>query len=401
MVNETTDPQERNRHGRSPGCCLGTICVSLGLVLGIGFILNLSPHIQLPTSLHLSNNAYDELSRAADQVAMLRVKPPPSDAPQYRFALIEYGREAMPVALAVEQALELPYVAPSVEKYEDLITRPGAAHVHKLSEALTACAEYQHRSGSAQQELTLLLDGLEMCLTSAHGETVDGVLQILADELKFEAAINALLPTLDSPMLHQCALRLEHIRGLRSNLSDMLRTEGYAQTAAFQDLMNRSGKKGLSSYASIRNLIAEDENKPLTWAQRTRLARYLTTKKSSILSENLWYFLKLSKEVVKPPTQRAHVDQPVNLLASIEIGMSPLAIRSQLKCEVQLTILQTKTAVESFHLDKKRYPRDLTELCPSYLSRIPLDPASKNGTDSVSYSVNPLGKYTISCEGDQ
>ncbi len=401
MVHETIDPQERNRHGRSPSCCLGTICVFLGLVLGIGFILNLSPHIQLPTSQHLSNNAYDELSRAADQAAALRVKPPPTDAPQYRFALIEYGREAMPVALAVEQALELPYMAPGVEKYEDIITRPGAAHVHKLSEALTACAEYQQRSGSAQQELSILLDGLELCVTAAHGETVDGVLPILAHELQFESAIDALLSTMDSALLNQCALRLEHIRGLRSSLSDMLRTEGYAQTAAFQDLMNRTGKKGLNSYASIRNLIAQDEDRPLTWAQRTRLARYLTTKKSSILSENLWYFLKLSKEMVKPPAQREHVDQPVNLLASLEIGMAPIAIRSQLKCEVHLSILVTKTAVERFHLEKKRYPRDLTELCPGYLARIPLDPASKNGTDTVTYSVSPQGKYTISCAGDQ
>lgn len=394
------DPKEHQRHGRSPGCCLGSLLTVLVLGLGGYAALNVSPHVSIPTPAMPADNAYDEVIRAGVLAANLVHKSPLEStkrlSPQENAVAVALcAQEASPIVSMVQDSLQKAYMAPACRTFRSAIGNFGPKNLRRLSRVLCTCADNERQNGRTAESVAIRLDGIEMAVGAVRGEATDGLLTSLACESLFENGLEEQIRALNSQQLAHVSERMDRICARRIPFADVVLEEGYSQTAAFQDLMGRSGKSGLRSYSSIRALITPDEQKALSWSERRAITGYLLTGKETILKENLAYFTRTAEELRKPRSERNSVRFPGNLLANFEIGLLGVGLNAELQRESVFAILRTEAALARRRAVIGAYPERLAQLCPFFLSKPERDPFGARGTEQLHYTRLSNDRYLL------
>ena len=91
----------------------------------------------------------------------------------------------------------------------------------------------------------------------------------------------------------------------------------------------------------------------------------------------------------------------ISVLSSISIPVYRRSIDKSRFNSCESNLRNLVTAIETYHLESKIYPADLTSLVPpGYINSIPTCPSAGQPTYTAGYEFdNVSGEFTVSCKG--
>jgi hypothetical protein len=396
------------------------ITISIGILIillipvGVLFINNRPPQINIPTHKLPKPNAWDGFVRAG----AMAPKPPYSgpisraDKDVSAWTVADY-RSDYPVfmkhsgtALAeLKVALGQPYMHPPVRTPNDPANVfPSFARMRELARISSSRALYENALGRPGTAMDSLLDVLDLGVTLPKGGPMFGELVGAAVETigVFHIEKTDILDKLDAKQLADAAQRVDAIAAKRVSIGDVLDEEAYSTASSYLE-----GFQGPGRGDSLMN--------PLGWIEAgssfggtSKLESFWIgtqiafANKSAVVREEMDYFKALAAEQSRGYTGKSSVPEPRNLFARATgaTGINPpMFTVIHARAETNMELLRTEIALRRFKLDHGSYPKSLSELSPKYLTKKPIDPfglkkplcykLTKGGKSFLLYSRGP------------
>lgn len=394
---------ETRRHKRSlgPGC----LAVAFGLplltllILWCVFLLNnRPPNITVPTPPLPANNAYDDFLRAAQMARGIQHKSPisminpPTDDAGLLKASADCAKDAAPALAMLRQGLPKPYRQPAVRSFDTTMTQ--FASFRELARTLYGIALYYELSGQPGKAVETMLDGEEMGVMIPHGGAVISDLVGEACESISRSHFEQVLPRLSLTELAHVARRLEVIASKRQSYAEVILEENNVSTAGWVEMLRDPKNQGLQArYKLIRNSMDYQNGQNLKWQEKWQIVRFTLADKTAMLHENQAYFKALAEETRRPFTGKSNVKVPGNFMANYTDVFAVLGRSRHIANDAILDLLRIETALYRYKGASGGFPASLSQLAPTYLPVVPIDPFTGTAQQPYHYEPQDGGKH--------
>lgn len=389
--------------GRNPALrIVGRLVLMISvLVIGVFWRYHRSNRIDvfnIPTHTVPADNAWNYYSRALAVSKMMKHRSPYDlanvSANGYTLQqFVDCAKDAGPTIQLFQEGIRHPSVYPAVRSVKSNVFS-GFSGLRELERINLGVAGYYELTGQPGKAMETDLDGVEAGVKAPKGGGLLAGLVGAACEAIAESRLEPLLPRLSAAELKSSADRLNQIASERVSYADVLQEENYACTATEIELLRDPTMKTIGGVTT--NLISNGDE-ITTWKTQARnwvsSVQFLLADKSIILRANYEWRQKFVEDARKPYHGTVKIKPPDNLLATLledglDKGRFPFVAR-----ESALKVITTEVALYRYKLDRSRFPNSLSELIPTYLDAVPIDPC---GGTQLHYRVAAGGnEFTL------
>lgn len=401
MRRKTAETMEHRRRKRSyvPGC-LGMGCglPILGmLILWLMFsINNRPPTITVPTPRPIANNGYDDFVRAGRLAQAIKHKSPaslsspPADTAGLLKVTAACTKDAAPALAALRQGLSKTTQAPPVRSTNAF--RPQYASFRELARTILGVAMYYEMSGQPGKAAEVMLDGEEMAVLFPRGGGILEEMVGFACEGLSLSYFEKALPQLSQAELTIVADRLDRIAARRQPYVDAVREESNISTADWIEILRDPQNQSLKArFKLIRDMMPRENGQNLTWQKHWKTARYTFADKTAMLRENQAYFKALAEEARGPYVGSSRVPVPDNFIAMQSSSVDYARSRHLVWTSI-LDLYRLEIGLYRYRAATGRFPDALSQLTPTYLKTVPIDPFTGRAAQAYRYKTPDGGK---------
>lgn len=374
--------------------------VVLGILLAALIAANRPPPVpKMPSVVLPKPNGWDDLVKATE----FDIRPfgPYSDADrrpeEWTAAQLTSWMHKRAAALAmVRKALSQPCVRPPENPLATVFWT--GAGMRELGRTITGEALYYRVIGKPERAAESLLDCVEVGIVVQQGGGLIRGFTGSAIQGMALYDIDPVLPKLSPTDLAQFADRMVRINAKQVPYSDMLVEEGQVNAAMWSDAF-RTGNRLAVAFDWDGTFIPQSKVPATTPARMEHSIRFAFINKTRMIEENRAYLRALAKEQKGPYTGTSHVPIPRNPIADMYPDMYVKSRFGFTRNEAIFAVLQTEVALRRYRAVNHRYPDRISELVPTYVKSMPIDPfglgkalkytSTKNGRSFLLYSVGP------------
>ena len=378
------------------GCALSTL-IGLALFVGVYHWNNRPLNLVFPAPKMPTPNAYDTFADAGRQAkAMAHISPfsmPGTTAQTYTLVNFKAcAKDAVPIQQTVRVGLKQAYLCPP-ERSANSMQFKNYALFRETARTLAGKARYEELSKHPAQAMGTLLDMEEESVMLPRGGGLIAGLVGIACESISTRPMEALLPKLTDGELAHVAARLETIAGKREPYANLIAEEGNISAALLLEALHKPGNRGMIfGIQEVTGHIGIE----ITWQDRLLMLQLAFANKQALVRHQQAFYKALAEESKLPyagPSKVQMGNDPFSKILTSEFG--EVRARFVTKEAIQ-AMLRVEVGLERCKRAQGRFPAELTQLTPTYLQTIPLDPCinaplhyqmTRNGQDYVLYSV--------------
>ncbi|MBM3495439.1 MAG: hypothetical protein FJX72_14120, partial [Armatimonadetes bacterium] len=235
---------------RCCACCVWVLAVPVVAALGLWAFMAYRARwepVPIPTHAVPSPNARDDFLRAYSLFPKER-RVFPNSMPLVEEETYEMYRlaaeDAGPALAELRKGLVHEYGAPPRRDAFGPAPLDAHAKFRELARTLSGMARYHELNGRYAQATDCLLDGMEVAAIMDRGGGLIAFLVGSAIEAISTHPMEHILPKLSASGLAHVAVRLETIEGKVTPFADVLREEGYASAAIWQESLRQFDQAG-------------------------------------------------------------------------------------------------------------------------------------------------------------
>jgi hypothetical protein len=384
------------------------------VLCGVGafwlYMVNAVPNVHIPPPLPLPKpNAHDYYLDASSRIVSLGGASSSSDvdlaASQYGKNHVDPGSHVYTVAekekivdlnrnalAMVRQGFGYQYRNPPLRSFESLV--PENKEFRSVARLLTIEAEVKAVHGDWSGALQADIDAIRMGRDVPRGGNVllclcGFVVQRIGQHHAWEVVDH-----IDAASARSAVRRLEDVIDHRVPLSEVIEEDKWSTASG---LLEQQRKMGWRAW----NYFPNTGNQGNVWTEFLDYSQAITMNKRAALNEYVTYLDKLIansryRYAELPPESPEPRNYVVRCFVPI---LGPLKF-TQARCQTSNQLLAVTAALRGYKLEHGRYPDSLSQLVPSYLSKVPQDEFAKSGSlryrrkgDSyLLYSIGPDGK---------
>lgn len=386
--------------GRKIAAVLGGIAGVLALFVGVRWgIGNQDPNIPVPMPPMPNPNAYTIFLQAARLVRepkqLDKAFAPASGRNAPSVTLAEKERlvnENEPAFRLVEQGLSVPYQAPPIRSFSQLM--PYLGEFRGLARALKLRGDVLSERGDWGGAMAGYLDAMELGESVPRGSSIIGQLVGIACQAIGRKGAWQAVDHLSASDLRTATARMIALEQRHYSWSDSLQEEKWSGVAGLQEVFRRPGGLG-SLLSNSSGVQAENRN------EGSRVMTAILVGKSTVVKHYMQYMDALIANAKLPYT--AHPADPPIPSDPINQILCPVFNVGRFKelegVVLQNALLKTTLALHLYRREHAAYPARLEDLTPRYLDSVPADPFARAGTlryrrrgaGYLLYSIGPDG----------
>lgn len=394
---------EVSRRRRPRFVWLGAIVVTLVMLVGLFALMIIANNrpptgISLPTHAVPKDNGWDYFIKAAKTA---KRSGPLSVTGGDKWTMAEYElfmRDNAPALKILQEGLTKPCVSPSMRDTASVSkVLPCFASLREYARTLCGAAMYYEKRGDYGSAVDRQLDCIEMGVTIPNkGPLIVDLVGIAITAIGAHG-IEKNLPKLNEAELARAAARMQHIKRDMASYGEVVLEESCCTASQYLEVFGTPGyaASALNPANWTDYDVFGNNGKPKAMVMLTN-AKMVTANKTVLLQGYLDYSQQLSTEARRPYTGKLNTSTDGNLLAE---GLASLTLRgwqTHAYCEATIALIEAEIAVRRYKATNGIYPKNLSDLAPAYLNRVPTDPFGgkplgyrqlNGGKDFVLYSI--------------
>ena len=368
---------------------------AVALLTAWWYTTHANPIVNIPNPVLPTPNAFDFYVKAGDAITGTKqINEADTDRPTVRYTLAQKEaivRQNADVIDTLHTGFASSYLNPPNRSFstDTAYYSKFRMAAHLLSLQGQVRAEEGDWGGAAES----YLDAMRMGADIPHGSPISGALIGISCQSIGRRQMGKIVEHLNAEQSRAAAKRLAGIMDRHVPFADSIQEEKWQVQAELMELFENRLPQPTSTETQ------DDSAGPRAFSMAELL--YFFASKKRIMHDFTAYMDQSAQQARRPYS--LHLPPPHEPTDIINMILLPVFMNSRLgevNCETQNGFLLVSLALHAYRLEHGYYPATLTELTSGYLSRLPVDPFTGQGTfkyrvkgkSYTLYSVGPDGK---------